>query len=89
MSDDLPSSARGRREVHKPRSRKENVRLVAAAAVSALAAVFAVLNLEEVEVNWIVGTWDTPLIVVVALSMVLGGALGYVAARRRSSAKSK
>jgi uncharacterized integral membrane protein len=89
MSDDFPSSSRGRREVRKPRSRKENVRLVAVAAASALAALFAVLNLEEVEVNWIVGTWDTPLIVVVALSMVLGAALGYLAARRRSSAKSK
>jgi uncharacterized integral membrane protein len=73
----------------KPRSRKERVRLVAVATVSALAALFAVLNLEEVEVNWIIGTWDTPLIVVVALAMVLGAALGFLAARRRSSAKSK
>jgi uncharacterized integral membrane protein len=73
----------------KPRSRRERVRLVAVATVSALAALFAVLNLEEVEVNWIIGTWDTPLIVVVALAMVLGAALGFLAARRRSSAKSK
>jgi uncharacterized integral membrane protein len=89
MSDELPSSPRGRREVDKARSRKENVRLVAVATVSALAALFAVLNLDQVEVNWIIGTWDTPLIVVVALSMVLGAALGFLAARRRSSAKSK
>ena len=64
------------------------MRLVAAATVSALAALFAVLNLEEVEVNWIIGTWDTPLIVVVALSMVLGAGLGFLVARRRSSTKS-
>jgi uncharacterized integral membrane protein len=88
MSEDLPSSPRGRREVDKSRSRRENVRLVAAATVSALAALFAVLNLEEVEVNWIIGTWDTPLIVVVALSMVLGAGLGFLVARRRSSTKS-
>jgi uncharacterized integral membrane protein len=88
MSEDLPSSPRGRREVDKSRSRRENVRLVAVATVSALAALFAVLNLEEVEVNWIIGTWDTPLIVVVALSMVLGAGLGFLVARRRSSTKS-
>jgi uncharacterized integral membrane protein len=88
MSEDLPSSPRGRREVHKSRSRRENVRLVTVATVSALAALFAVLNLEEVEVNWIIGTWDTPLIVVVALSMVLGAGLGFLVARRRSATKS-
>jgi uncharacterized integral membrane protein len=87
MSDDLPSRQRGGREVDKPRSRREGVRLVAVATVSALAALFAVLNLEEVEVNWIIGTWDTPLIVVVALSMVIGAGLGFVVARRRSSTK--
>jgi uncharacterized integral membrane protein len=87
MSEDLPSSSRGRREVDKPRSRRERVRLVAVATVSALAALFAVLNLEEVEVNWIIGTWDTPLIVVVALSMVIGAALGFLVGRRRSSTK--
>lgn len=85
MSDDVPSSPRGRREVDKPRSRREGVRLVAVATVSALAALFAVLNLEEVEVNWIVGTFDTPLIVVVAVSILLGAALGYLAARRRTT----
>jgi uncharacterized integral membrane protein len=28
------------------------------------------------------GTWRTPLIVVIALSMVIGAGLGYLAARR-------
>jgi uncharacterized integral membrane protein len=46
--------------------------------------VFAVLNLDEVEVNWIVGTFDTPLIVVIAVSILVGAALGYVAAHRRT-----
>jgi uncharacterized integral membrane protein len=44
---------------------------------------FAVANLDEVEVNWIVGTWDTPLIIVIAISILVGAALGYLAARRR------
>jgi uncharacterized integral membrane protein len=81
MSEDLPSS--GRRGSPE-RSRKDRARLVVVAGVSALAALFAVLNLDEVEVNWIVGTFDTPLIVVIAVSILVGAALGYVAARRRA-----
>jgi uncharacterized integral membrane protein len=81
MSEDLPSSGGGRPP---ERARKERARLVVVAGVSALAALFAVLNLDEVEVNWIVGTFDTPLIVVIAVSILVGAALGYVAARRRT-----
>jgi uncharacterized integral membrane protein len=81
MSEDLPSSGRER---HPRRSRRDRARVVVVAGVSALAAVFAVLNLDEVEVNWIVGTFDTPLIVVIAVSILVGAALGYVAARRRT-----
>lgn len=67
-----------------PRSRKDTVRLVAALSVSALVALFAVLNLDEVEVNWIVGTATTPLIVVIAASVLIGAALGYLVSRRRT-----
>jgi uncharacterized integral membrane protein len=81
MSEDLTSSGRERRP---ERSRRERARVVVVAGVSALAALFAVLNLDEVEVNWIVGTFDTPLIVVIAVSILVGAALGYVAARRRT-----
>jgi uncharacterized integral membrane protein len=83
MSEDLPSSGRGRDRTAE-RSRKERARVVVVVGVSALAALFAVLNLDEVEVNWIVGTFDTPLIVVIAVSILVGAALGYVAARRRT-----
>jgi uncharacterized integral membrane protein len=44
---------------------------------------FAALNIDEVEVNWLLGTWSTPLIVVIALSMVVGAGLGYLVSRRR------
>jgi uncharacterized integral membrane protein len=44
---------------------------------------FAVANLDEVKVNWVLGTWKTPLIVVIALSMVIGAALGFLVSRRR------
>jgi uncharacterized integral membrane protein len=67
------------------RSRRESARMILLASVSAIAAVFAVLNLDQVEVNWIIGTWETPLIVVVALSIVIGALLGLLVARRRAS----
>ena len=59
-------------------------RQIAVLALAALGVVFAVLNVEEVEVNWILGTWDTPLIIVIALSMVVGAALGLLASRARA-----
>ena len=58
-------------------------RQIAGLALAAFGAAFAALNLDEVEVNWILGTWETPLIIVIALSMLVGGGLGYLAARRR------
>jgi uncharacterized integral membrane protein len=82
MSAELPSSEQGR-DASPQRSRKDRARLIAAASVSAVVALFAVLNLDEVEVNWIVGKFDTPLIVVVAVSVLIGAGLGYLAARRR------
>jgi uncharacterized integral membrane protein len=45
---------------------------------------FAVANLDEVKVNWLLGTWETPLIVVIALSMLVGAALGFLVSRRRA-----
>ena len=64
---------------------KENRRLLAGMVLGAVVAVFAVLNRDEVEVNWILGTWSTPLIIVIAISFLLGAATGWIAktARRR------
>ena len=58
-------------------------RQIALLGLAGLGGVFAALNLDEVEVNWILGTWDTPLIVVIALSMVIGAGLGLLVGRRR------
>ncbi len=57
-------------------------RQVAALALAALGIAFAVLNLDEVRVNWILGNWRTPLIIVIALSMLVGAALGFLVSRR-------
>ena len=58
---------------------KENRRTVAGLSIGALVAVFAVLNLEEVQVNWIVGTVSTPLILVIGITFLLGAVLGWIA----------
>ena len=68
------------------RSGRKKARLIGGVALSALGVAFALVNLDEVEVNWIVGTWDTPLIIVIAISILVGAALGYVVARRRRPA---
>jgi uncharacterized integral membrane protein len=58
-------------------------RQIAALALAAVGGVFAAANLDQVKVNWILDTWRTPLIVVIALSMLVGAALGYLVSRRR------
>lgn len=66
------------------RSRGERARLVGGGVLVALVAAFAVLNVGKVEVDWIVGTAHTPLIVVICASLLLGAALGYAVARSRA-----
>jgi uncharacterized integral membrane protein len=80
--NDLPGRAPGREP---ERARRQQARTIAFLALGGLGGVFAVLNLDEVEVNWIVGTWDTPLIIVIALSILVGAGLGFLAARRRKA----
>jgi uncharacterized integral membrane protein len=65
------------------RGRREQARTIAAVGLGGLAAAFAVLNVDEVDVNWILGTWSTPLIIVIAISFLIGAGLGFLVARRR------
>jgi uncharacterized integral membrane protein len=81
--NDLPAKGR---ESAPEKTRRQRARVVASFVLAGVGVVFAVLNLDEVEVNWIVGTWDTPLIIVIAISVLIGAALGYLAARRRKAA---
>jgi uncharacterized integral membrane protein len=59
-------------------------RRLAAVVLAGIGGVFAAVNLDEVEVNWVLGTWETPLIVVIALSMLIGAGMGFLVSRRRS-----
>jgi uncharacterized integral membrane protein len=62
------------------RGRTRQIGILVLVAVGVL---FAVLNLDKVGVNWIVGTWRTPLIVVIAVSMLVGAAAGFLVGSRR------
>jgi uncharacterized integral membrane protein len=57
-------------------------RLLAGAVLGGLAVLFAVLNLDKVLVHWIIGTWYTPLIVVILLCLAVGWILGWLTTRR-------
>jgi uncharacterized integral membrane protein len=55
-----------------PAQRRERARLISAAALGAVVAAFALLNLGDVKVHWLITTGRTPLIVVIALAFLLG-----------------
>jgi uncharacterized integral membrane protein len=71
-------------ENRRPEKRRVDKRQIALLGLAGLGGVFAALNLDEVDVNWVLGTWETPLIVVIALSMLIGAGLGYLVTRRRT-----
>ena len=60
-------------------------RQIAGIALAAGGVAFAAANLDEVKVNWLLGTWRTPLIVVIALSIIIGAGLGLLIARGRGA----
>jgi uncharacterized integral membrane protein len=63
---------RQRSRERKPTARRDRWRLILGIVIGVIATVFAFLNLDETEVNWIIGTWNTPVIVVIAVSFVIG-----------------
>ena len=71
------------RDAAEERLPQDRSRLIAAAILGGLAVVFAVINRHEVKVNWLLGTWETPLIVVIGVSFLAGAAIGAFASRRR------
>ncbi len=72
MSD--PDLTPAKRPGDKP-AKTARARLAAASILGGVAAVFAFVNLDKVAVDWVIGSWKTPLIVVIALSMLLGALL--------------
>ena len=62
--------------------RAATTRVAAAAVLGGIAALFAVVNLDDVKVSWVVGSWQTPLILVIVISMLLGAGLDRLIVRR-------
>lgn len=69
--------------------RLERVRLVVAMVLGALIALFAVLNVDPVVVNWGFGSWSTPLIAVIAVSATIGAALDRLTVHRSRRRKNR
>ncbi len=70
------------------RSSRDNARTGAIVVLAVVVTLFAVLNTESVEVNWIFGSGHAPLIVVIVISVLVGIVLTYMAerlSRRRKS----
>lgn len=64
--------------------RREQARRASLAALAIVIVAFAVTNLKEVKVKWIVGSGHAPLIIVIVVSVVIGVVLGHFAERRSS-----
>jgi uncharacterized integral membrane protein len=64
-----------------PRRRTEMLRTGGLLALAVLATLFAVLNLDEVKVDWILGSGHAPLIIVIVIAVLVGIVLSYLAER--------
>ena len=70
-------------QAEKPRrSTRERSRTIALLLLAILITLFAVLNLDEVKVDWIVGSGHAPLIIVIVISLLAGIVLTYFADRQ-------
>ena len=70
-----------------PKARKERdlrSKTIAALAVAILLIAFGLSNRNDVPIDWLVGTTDTPLIIVIVVSAALGAIIGGAAVRGRS-----
>ena len=67
-----------------PKARDLKSKTIAALAVAVLLIAFGLSNRNDVPIDWLVGTTDTPLIVVIVVSAVLGALIGGLAVRRGS-----
>jgi uncharacterized integral membrane protein len=70
---------------------KDRARLYAGAVIGALLTAFALLNLDDVKVHWLVGTSHTPLFIVIVIAFLCGLAVDRLivrAQRRRTKVTS-
>jgi uncharacterized integral membrane protein len=67
---------------HPKRSNRETARTVGMVVLAVIITLFAVLNTDSVEVNWIFGSGEAPLIIVIVISVLVGVVLSYLASVR-------
>jgi uncharacterized integral membrane protein len=72
----------GRKGAGAQRSRREVARTSALVVLAVLATLFAVLNTDKVKVDWIFGSGEAPLIIVIVISLLVGVILTHFAERR-------
>ena len=63
------------------RSRRETTRTAMLVVLAVLVTVFAFLNVKDVKVNWILGSGQAPLIIVIVVSVLVGILLSYFSQR--------
>jgi uncharacterized integral membrane protein len=64
------------------RRRRERARTGVLLVLAIIVTVFAVLNLDSVKVDWILGSGSAPLIVVIVISLLIGVVFTHFAERR-------
>ena len=94
MSASTPSTRTPAQPAKQKRKRTpgNTARVVAGLILGGIVTAFAVLNLHQVKVDWILGTWSTPLIIVIAVAFLLGVATGtalHLEGRRRARKKKR
>jgi uncharacterized integral membrane protein len=67
---------------HTGRRKRDQARTGALVVLAVVITLFAVLNTNEVKVDWIVGSGHAPLIIVIVVSLLVGIVLTYYADRR-------
>jgi uncharacterized integral membrane protein len=83
ISDGVP-------ETTEPRGlSKERARLYAGGVIGALLTAFALLNLDDVRVHWLIGTWHTPLFVVIVITFFCGLAVDRLIVRAQQRRRAK
>lgn len=79
-----PGSSAGKRAPGQPPAeRRQRARVISAGVLGAVVTAFALLNLDDVKVHWLVASGQTPLIVVIAFAFVLGVLVDRLVIRAR------
>ena len=64
------------------RSSRERARALSVGGLAIVITLFAVFNLDEVKVHWVIGSGRAPLIIVIVISLLIGILLTHFAERR-------